>query len=64
VPTNGSVTILSSGQTPEFPLSGGGRLNIFASTITQGGTLSAPLGSIQLGWDGTGTAPKGLVTNE
>ena len=63
VPTNGSVTILSSGQTPEFPLSGGGRLNIFASTITQGGTLRAPLGSIQLGWDGTGTAPKGLVTN-
>lgn len=63
VPTNGSVTILSSGQTPEFPLSGGGRLNIFASTITQGGTLRAPLGSILLGWDGSGTAPKGLVTN-
>jgi hypothetical protein len=63
MPTNGSVTFLSSGQTPEFPFSGGGRLNIFASTITQGGTLRAPLGSIQLGWDGTGTAPKGLVTD-
>ncbi|MCX6840445.1 MAG: filamentous hemagglutinin family protein [Verrucomicrobia bacterium] len=63
VPTNGSVTLLSSGQTPEFPLSGGGRLNIFASTITQGGMLRAPLGSIRLGWDGSGAAPKGLVTN-
>jgi hypothetical protein len=63
MPTNGSVTFLSSGQTPEFPFSGGGRLNIFASTITQGGTLRAPLGSIQLGWDGSGTVPKGLVTN-
>lgn len=63
VPTNGSVTIRSSGTTPEFPLSGGGRLNIFAASITQGGMLRAPLGSIRLGWDGTGTAPKGLVTN-
>jgi filamentous hemagglutinin len=59
----GSVTFASSGETPEFPLSGGGRLSVFASTITQGGTLRAPLGTIRLGWDGTGTAPKGLVTN-
>ncbi|MFO1483453.1 MAG: filamentous hemagglutinin family protein [Verrucomicrobiaceae bacterium] len=63
VPTNGSVTIASSGQTPDFPLSGGGRLSIYAATITQGGTLRAPLGTIRLGWDGSGTAPKGLVTN-
>ncbi|MFZ2280014.1 MAG: filamentous hemagglutinin family protein, partial [Prosthecobacter sp.] len=60
---NGSVTIASSGSTPEFPLSGGGRLNIYAATITQKGTLRAPFGTITLGWDGTGTAPKGLVTN-
>ncbi len=60
---NGSVTLASSGLTPEFPLSGGGRLSIFASSITQGGTLRAPFGTIRLGWDGTGTAPKGLVTN-
>ncbi len=59
----GAVTIISSGETPEFPLSGGGRLNIFATTITQGGTLRAPMGTIRLGWDGTGTAPVGLVTN-
>ena len=61
--TSGSVTFRSSGVTPQFPLSGGGRLNVFASTITQGGVLRAPQGSIRLGWDGTGTAPKGLVTN-
>ncbi len=60
---NGSVTILSSGLTPQFPLSGGGRLSIFASTITQGGTLRAPLGTITLGWDGSGTAPVGKVSN-
>lgn len=59
----GSITVQSSGFTPAFPLSGGGRLNLFASTITQGGTLRAPFGTIRLGWDGTGTAPKGLVTN-
>ena len=63
VAKNGSVTIASSGTTPQFPLSGGGRLNIYAATITQGGTLRAPLGTITLGWDGTGTAPAGLVTN-
>jgi filamentous hemagglutinin family protein len=59
----GSVSIASSGITPQFPLSAGGRLNIFAQTITQVGTLRAPFGSIRLGWDGTGTAPIGLVTN-
>ncbi len=60
---NGSVTIQSSGLTPQFPLSGGGRLNIYAATITQGGTLRAPLGTITLGWDGSGTAPVGLISN-
>ncbi|MEO8205108.1 MAG: filamentous hemagglutinin family protein [Chthoniobacterales bacterium] len=48
----GSVTITGSGVRPP-PLSAGGSLNIFASTINQGGTLRAPLGSITLGWDGT-----------
>ncbi len=59
----GSITILPSSATPALPLSAGGRLNLFASSITQGGTLRAPFGSIRLGWDGTGTAPRGLVTN-
>lgn len=53
----GSVTIASSGVQRDVPLSAGGRLNIFASVITQGGVLRAPMGSINLGWDGTGTAP-------
>lgn len=48
----GSVTILGS-KTRPMPYSAGGSLNIFASTITQSGTLRAPFGSIALGWDGT-----------
>jgi filamentous hemagglutinin len=48
----GSVTIVGSG-VRAMPYSAGGRLNIFASTITQGGTLRAPFGSINIGWDGT-----------
>ena len=52
----GSVTILASGNRPP-PLSAGGALNIFASRITQAGTLRAPFGSITLGWDGTDFDP-------
>jgi filamentous hemagglutinin len=51
-PTIGSVTISGSGVRP-MPYSSGGSINIFASKITQGGTLRAPFGSITLGWDGT-----------
>ncbi|MCB1276967.1 filamentous haemagglutinin family protein [Prosthecobacter sp.] len=64
----GSVTIVGSGQ-HSLPLSAGGTLNIYASQITQGGTLVAPFGTINLGWDGIGgwdggqTAPKDLITN-
>ena len=52
----GSVTIVSNG-VGAVPLSAGGRLNIFASQIIQGGTLRAPFGSIILGWDGTDFDP-------
>ncbi|RYD82401.1 MAG: hypothetical protein EOP84_09445, partial [Verrucomicrobiaceae bacterium] len=52
----GSVTIAGSGN-PDAPLSAGGNLSIFASRITQGGTLRAPLGSITIGWDGTDFDP-------
>lgn len=55
-PGSGSVTIRSSG-VADTPLSAGGRLSIYASTIDQGGTLRAPLGSITLGWDGTDLDP-------
>lgn len=52
----GSIRILQSGSSV-FPLTAGGTLNIHASTITQAGTLRAPFGTINLGWDGTGEAP-------
>ncbi|MHB1080669.1 MAG: filamentous hemagglutinin family protein [Prosthecobacter sp.] len=64
----GSVTIVGSGQ-QALPLSAGGTLGIYASEITQGGTLVAPFGTINLGWDGIGgwdgaqTAPVDLITN-
>lgn len=64
----GSVTIAASGQ-HALPLSAGGTLSIYASKIVQGGTLVAPFGTINLGWDGIGgwdggqTAPKDLITN-
>ncbi|MEI9896447.1 MAG: hypothetical protein WDN28_21940 [Chthoniobacter sp.] len=65
----GSVVITGSGSRA-LPLSAGGQLNIYASNIRQGGTLRAPLGTINLGWDGTGTSPTdylsgaGLVTGK
>lgn len=52
----GSVTILG-GANRDLPLNAGGALSVYASNIYQGGTLRAPIGSINLGWDGTGTAP-------
>lgn len=48
----GSVTITQSG-IAGVPLSAGGNLRIFATNISQGGTLRAPFGSITLGWDGS-----------
>ncbi|MEO5913110.1 MAG: filamentous hemagglutinin family protein [Luteolibacter sp.] len=52
----GSISFLS-GSDRQLPLSAGGTLGVYASRISQGGTLRAPIGTIQLGWDGTGTAP-------
>jgi filamentous hemagglutinin family protein len=42
---------------PALPLSAGGQLTVYASRITQGGTLRAPLGTINLGWNGVGSPP-------
>lgn len=53
---HGTVTI-EGGEKRSLPLSAGGTLSIYASEITQSGTLRAPIGTINLGWDGTGTAP-------
>jgi hypothetical protein len=57
----GSITVLSSGSSG-VPLSAGGNLRLMAAHIDQRGTLRAPLGSITLGWDGSGTAPANAVT--
>lgn len=61
VTTPGSITIKQSGH-GTFPLTAGGTLNIYASSITQAGTLRAPFGTINLGWDGTGEAPVDSLT--
>ncbi|MCB1207287.1 MAG: filamentous hemagglutinin N-terminal domain-containing protein, partial [Verrucomicrobiae bacterium] len=53
---SGSVSI-SGGANRSLPLSAGGTLSVYASEIRQDGTLRAPIGSINLGWDGTGDAP-------
>jgi len=47
----GTVIIEPSGDRP-LPLSAGGTLSIYASVIDQGGVLRAPIGTINLGWDG------------
>ena len=59
----GTVSITGSGAR-QLPFSAGGTLNIHAGVIEQGGVLRAPVGTINLGWDGTGTAPKDPVTNQ
>ena len=56
----GTVNFAAAGL-PALPYSAGGQLRVMASVINQGGTLRAPLGSITLGWDGTGTAPANSV---
>lgn len=60
-PTPGSITIEGSGSRP-LPLSAGGMLSLFASNISQGGVLRAPMGIINLGWDGSGTPPTDMVS--
>lgn len=57
----GSITVLSSGSSG-IPLSAGGNLRLMAANIDQRGTLRAPLGSITLGWDGSGAVPANAVT--
>jgi filamentous hemagglutinin family protein len=65
----GTVTIASGGER-QLPLSAGGTLNIYASKIIQDGVLRAPLGTINLGWNGSGSSPQdplsgaGYVSNE
>ncbi len=58
----GSVTIASSG-VRRLPLSAGGELNVYGSIIKQGGVLRAPIGVINLGYNGQGTAPTDFLSN-
>ncbi|WP_426407593.1 filamentous haemagglutinin family protein [Bradyrhizobium ganzhouense] len=54
IQTTGSVTFqATAGGRSDIPLSAGGSLSVFATTIDQGGNLFAPLGKIALGDDGT-----------
>ena len=57
----GSISLASSGVRP-LPLSAGGQLNLYSSIISDNGVLRAPLGSINVGWNGTGTAPTDRIS--
>ena len=61
VSENGSITFAPSG-TRSLPFSAGGTLNVYASTINQGGVLRAPFGTINLGWNGVGASPTDPLT--
>src|SRR5262249_51781231 len=43
------IAFTANGAPPPVPLSAGGVLNVFAPDVEQGGTLVAPLGTINLG---------------
>ena len=60
---SGSVTFEASG-VRALPLSAGGTLNVFATNITQNGTLRVPLGTINLGWNGEGDAPVSALSGD
>ena len=60
-PGQGVVQIEASGERPA-PFSAAGSLSIYASNIFHFGTLRAPFGSIQIGWDGNGPSPKDYLS--
>lgn len=62
--THSGSVIIENGGTRQLPISAGGQLNIFASTIQQSGTLRAPLGGITIGWDGEGAGPRDPITGK
>ncbi len=61
-PKLGTVTLTGSGTRP-LPLSAGGTVNIYGSVINDGGTVRAPIGTINLGSDGTGASFVDQITN-
>ena len=60
---SGSISFEASG-VRALPLSAGGTLNVFASSIVQNGTLRVPLGTINLGWNGEGDAPVSALSGD
>lgn len=60
-PGTGRIEISAAGVRP-VPYSAGGTLGLYASTIVQGGTVRAPFGTINIGWDGTGSTPKDYLS--
>lgn len=56
----GSITVQASGSR-QLPLVAGGTLSLYASRIDQMGVLRSPFGRLNLGWDGSGTAPVNLL---
>lgn len=63
VAQHGTVKISSSG-TRKVPLSAGGTLEVYASTIEQRGVLRAPFGTIVLGRDVGDAAVKNLLSGQ
>jgi filamentous hemagglutinin family protein len=59
IQTTGNVKFqATAGGRGDVPLSAGGSLSVYATTIDQGGNLFAPLGKIALGDDGTASGIK------
>ncbi len=56
--TAGSITVNQSGTRPDLPASAAGTLGLYAANITQGGSLRAPFGTVNLG-----AGPGAGVTN-
>ncbi len=59
----GSITLAASGSR-QLPFSAGGQLNLYSSIINDGGVLRAPIGTINIGWNGNGAAPIDLITGQ
>lgn len=60
VSKDGQINVIASGSR-SLPLSAGGTLSLYASSISQHGTLRAPFGTINIGWDGNGKRPLDLL---
>jgi filamentous hemagglutinin len=59
----GTITLAGSGTRP-LPLSAGGTVNLLATRIKDGGVVRAPIGTINLGSDGTGAPFVDPITDQ